>query len=49
MEGKIGVEPTFEGFADRAVTIPAHFPIKTGAENGIRTHDIHVGNVTLYP
>ena len=26
MEGKIGVEPTFLGFADRAVAIPAHFP-----------------------
>ena len=26
MEGMIGVEPTFEGFADPAVTIPAHIP-----------------------
>ena len=26
MEGKIGFEPTFEGFADPAVASPAHFP-----------------------
>ena len=26
LEGKIGFEPTFLGFADRAVASPAHFP-----------------------
>ena len=35
LEGKIGVEPTFLGFADRAVTIPAHFPINWVARTDI--------------
>ena len=30
LEGKIGFEPTFEGFADPAVATPAHFPNKVG-------------------
>ena len=34
MEGKIGFEPTFEGFADPAVASPAHFP-ELVAEDGI--------------
>ena len=34
MEGKMGIEPTFKGFADLAVTIPTHFPVNMAIHRG---------------
>ena len=47
MEGKIGFEPTFEGFADPAVASPAHFP-KLGSGRWIRTTDTQIQSLMFY-
>ena len=52
LEATAGVEPADSGFADRSLshlgTPPSKRTTRSGAGEGARTLDPHVGNVMLY-
>ena len=49
MEAALGIEPRYRGFADLRLTTWLRRLKKFGAGNGIRTRDINLGKVALYP